>query len=380
MKRKYVVVGVVLAVAPFIGVGAASGAVRSPLLTDGVLPLPPGFTSAGVVDLNDRGDVVAGGRADGPEQVVLWRGDSVSVLGGGSPTGLNNLGQVVGAEYVNGGSGQYERTPKLWQDGTTTVLAGPARSYVGTGDITDSGISPVTYPNSTAGYHMENIGYWRGGAFSRLSAPTPGPHVSLSVVTENGTTAGSFLPMSGTGAYAFRCDATTCARLAAYPGGTGEVRPVAANDNGVVVGNQNGVGLRWEGDQVAALPALTGAGDATVSNNRRAINKRGDIVGASGGRATLWRDGAAVELGSPGGGQSAAVAVNDLGDVVGWSRTPQGQTRVFLWRAGRSYDLGTAGQTDATPVGLNNTGTVIGTATTSDYRSVPLRWTVRPPR
>ncbi|SES47602.1 hypothetical protein [Actinokineospora terrae] len=375
MKRKQAVVGVVLVgfVAPFLGLAAAEGAVRSPLLSDAVLPLPPGYTSASVIDLNDRGDVIAGGYGTGPQQALLWQGGSVSVLGPGAPTGLNNRGQVVGTEYVSSTSGTYEQTPKLWQDGTTQVLNGPSKSYVITGDITDSGYVPITYPNSNQGYHMENIGLWQNGSFARLGAPTSGPHVSLPVVTENGTAAGSFLPMFGTGPYAFRCVARQCARLPT--GGSGEVGVVAANDSGTIVGNQGNTGYRWVGDQVLALPALPGATTATVSNNRRAINANGDIVGSSGGRAVLWRDGVAIELGSPGGGASAAVAVNDLGDVVGWSETPLGQSRAFLWRAGKSYDLGTAGQASVTPVAINNTGTVLGAA-----GPAPVIWKVKLPR
>ncbi|MBM7773533.1 putative HAF family extracellular repeat protein [Actinokineospora baliensis] len=378
--RRCWVGAVVVVLVPVLGV-PADAAFRSPLLTDGALPFPQGVTSAQVRDINDSGQIVGGGALDNAERAWLWQGNTVAQLGVGSPSGINNLGQVVGTEYVPGGSGYYERTPKVWAGGTESVLSGPSRSYVSTGDITDSGYVPVTYPNSVQGYHMENIGLWRDGTFTRLAAPTAGPHVSLGVVTENGTAAGYFLPMFGSDSYAFRCDAQGCARLAAHPGGTREPIPVAANESGVIVGNQNGVGLRWEGTQVSALPALAGAGDATVSSNRQAINERGDIVGVSGGRATLWRDGVAIELGSPAGGQSAAVAVNDLGDVVGWSKSPDGaQTRAFLWRAGRSYDLGTAGTANATPVALNNTGTIIGSSSTPDYRQIPLRWTVRPPR
>ncbi|GAA2992449.1 hypothetical protein GCM10010483_41210 [Actinokineospora diospyrosa] len=369
----------VVALVPLLG-APAEAALRSPLLSEGVLPLPQGITSVELQDINDSGQIVGTGYADSA-RALLWQGDTVTQLGLGSPSGINNLGQVVGTMYVSGSSGTYERTPKVWQGGTESVLAGPSRSYVSTGDITDSGIVAVTYPSSVQGYHMENIGLWQNGGFKRLAAPTSGPHVSLGIVTENGTAAGTFLPMFGGESYAFRCGAQGCARLAANPGGTGQPIPSAANDNGVVVGNQSGVGLRWEGTQVTALPALAGAGDATVSGNRQALNKRGDVVGVSGGRATLWRDGVAIELGSPAGGQSAAVAVNDLGDVVGWSKTPDGaQTRVFLWRAGRSYDLGSASATNVTPVALNNTGTIIGSGSTPGSPQVLLRWTVRPPR
>ncbi|WP_018685006.1 hypothetical protein [Actinokineospora enzanensis] len=377
-SRRLVPAAVATVLLPLL-VTSAQAAGRGPLLSAGPLPLPPGQTGASVVDVNERGDIV--GESGGPTHVALWRGDGVTDLGAGSPTGINDRGQVAGTEYIAGPSGTYERTPKIWYRGAITVITLPNRGYVATGPIAEDGTVPVTFPNSVQGYHMENIGYWKDGTYTALSAPSSnGPHLSLNVVNNRGLTAGSYLPMFGTRAYAFRCQLTACVELPTISDATGNPAPVAANDRGVVVGNIGATAVRWEGSAVTPLPALPGGGATRVSANRQAVNQRGDVVGTSGDRAVLWRAGQAVDLGSPLGGASAAVAVNDLGDVVGYTSSPDGaQRHVFLWRDGKATDLGTAGAPNAVPVGLNNHGVIIGRADLGapTYGTLPLRWVVR---
>ncbi|PPK66322.1 hypothetical protein V5P93_002647 [Actinokineospora auranticolor] len=380
-RRVFPAALLLLALAP-VAAPASAADDRGPVLSAAPLPLPPGHTSADAVALNERGEIVGGSRGPGASRAVLWRGATVTDLGPGAATGINERGQVVGGEQVSGSVGAYERTPRLYFRGTSTALPLPNRAFAITGPIADDGTAPVAFPSTTQSYHMERVGYWKDGAFVGL--PVPGPHLSLNAVNNNGVLAGAYVPQFGNHPYAFRCQGATCEELAWLPGATGLASVSAINDRGAIVGTIGTNAVRWDGAAVTGLPALPSATWSSVSANRQAVNERGDIVGTSGNRAVLWRDGRVVDLGSPLGGASGAVAVNDLGDVVGWSETPDYSRRqAFLWRQGRVTDLGTAGapnSTNAMPTALNNQGVIIGRAVTPQWETVPLRWTVRPPR
>ncbi|GLZ42356.1 hypothetical protein [Actinokineospora sp. NBRC 105648] len=367
-----------LAVAVPFTAGTAEAAARGPLVSAEILPLPADGTGGELIALNS-GNQIAGAVSfpTGPRHVALWKGAAVTDLGVGSPSGINDRGQVVGTDSVVA-SGSYERTPKIWFRGKTTVITTPHKGYFVTSGINSTGLVPLASSSSPYGYHLERLGVWSNGTYTPLNGN--GPELSLNVVTDNGLTAGALLPRTGTG-YAYSCTAGTCTPLPTLPGATGFYRVSAANESGVLVGTVGSVGVRWSGGQVTALPAVAGATSATVASGPQAINESGDVVGESGPHAALWRGGQAIDLGSPLGGRSAAVAVSDAGDVLGWTESPDGtQRHAFLWRAGTATDLGSAGAPKAYPVAINDHGVIIGNGYTADYRSLPLRWKVRPVR
>ncbi|MEU5693120.1 hypothetical protein [Actinosynnema sp. NPDC020468] len=352
---------------------AASASVR-------ITELPPltGHTSASVTGVNDAGQAVGTSRPNlGVGHAVLWNGTTGTDLGTGSGVALNRNGRVLISESTYG-NGQYLQHPRTWDNGVVTDIAPGRNAYIIASAISGSGVVPMTYSSSPYGYHQDYAGVWQDGAFSGTSVPVAGPHLTHSVVTDSGVTAGYKVPMFGTDSYAFRCSGGSCVRLAGIQG-SGRYNVSAANESGVVVGNlvdgSNSQPLLWEDDSVTVLPGGQGA----VATNAQAINERGDVVGwraGTGGHvATLWRDGAVVDLGAS--GTSEAVAVNDLGAVIGW-QTVGGQQRAFVWRAGVLTDLGTLpGDTASIPVAINNSGTVVGHSIPSGYNYRPVKWTVR---
>ncbi|WP_433261870.1 hypothetical protein ACQPZF_27995 [Actinosynnema sp. CS-041913] len=331
------------------------------------LPPLPGRTSADPVGVNDAGQI-AGASAG---HAVLWHRGQTTDLGRGHATAINRRGQVLVLEQLSG-SGPYVQHPRIWHNGATTDIAPEGAGWVSATAINADGVVPMTYSTSPYGYHQDASSLWKDGRLLGLRGG--GPHLSVPVVNDRGLVAGTHLPMSGTDSHAFRCQETSCARLAAAPG-DGGYQVSAANESGVVVGARATLPLRWEGDTVTVLPG--GVGE--VSANPQAINERGDIVGwtqdAAGVRqATVWRGGRQVVLEVP--GPAEAVAINDSGDIVGWSSS-SGQRRAFLWRHGRAADLGTLGGAYSVPVALNNIGVIVGRSTAADgtYRAV--KWQVR---
>lgn len=80
--------------------------------------------------------------------------------------------------------------------------------------------------------------------------------------------------------------------------------------------------------------------------------------------AFAWQNGAMTDLGTLGGANSLADRVNALGQIAGTSEVSDGPTRhAFLWDAGRLTDLSPLpGDTDSAAGGLSPTGDVVGTS------------------
>lgn len=81
--------------------------------------------------------------------------------------------------------------------------------------------------------------------------------------------------------------------------------------------------------------------------------------------AFAWQNGAMTDLGTLGGANSLADRVNTQGQIAGTSEVSDGPTRhAFLWDTGRLTDLSPLpGDTDSTAGGLSPTGDVVGTST-----------------
>ncbi|MEU4747058.1 hypothetical protein AB0G02_42275, partial [Actinosynnema sp. NPDC023658] len=327
-----------------------------------------------VIADNDHGHVIGVASGTGAPHAVHWARGSAGVdLGPGIPSALNQVGQVVVQEAVNG-AGPYVQRPRIWQAGKVTDITPSGSGWVVAAAINNNGVVPMTYSTSPSGYHQERAVVWKDGR--HVSLPLSGPHLWLSAINDAGVVAGAKLPMFGSGAYAFRCVTTsTCEPLAAVPG-SGVYDIKAINEAGVVVGNEDTQALRWDGTSVTVLSTSGG-----VANGTQALNERGDVVGWStdaGGtsRATLWpAGGKPVDLGVP--GPSEASAVNERGDVVGWTSADNPDApRAFLWRDGKVTYLGSLGGAHSLPVALNDRGTIVGESTTADGTLKAVKWTL----
>lgn len=110
--------------------------------------------------------------------------------------------------------------------------------------------------------------------------------------------------------------------------------PVAINSGGVVVGNVEGVGFKWENNAMTDLSGLAG-----VPFWASAINDRGTIAGAAtfggtvGVRPAIWSNGIVTDLGTLGGTAGVGMSINQRGDVVGEASTSDGALHAFRSRA-----------------------------------------------
>lgn len=352
----------------------APGAGAAVLVTE--LPGLPGYPTHRTVAVNDLGQVVGFTSGNGAPHTVHWSpGGAATDLGVGTPSGLNQVGQVLIQEPVSG-TGPYVQRPRIWHAGTATDIS-PGGGWVIASAINNSGSVPMTTSSSSSGYHQERAVLWQNGTHTTL--PVTGPHLWLSAINDAGVVAGNKMPMFSTDSYAFRCvNTTTCERLATVPG-SGMYSVEAINGAGVVVGNQGTQALRWDGAGVTVL-----ADNGGVANGPQALNERGDVVGwtrqFNGDRkAVLWpAGGKPVDLGVP--SPSEAVAVNQRGDVVGWTSAANPDApRAFLWRNGTVTYLGSLGGAHSLPAALNDRGTVVGESTTADGTLKAVKWTLPSP-
>jgi probable HAF family extracellular repeat protein len=164
---------------------------------------------------------------------------------------------------------------------------------------------------------------------------------------------------------------------------------VAANDNGIVIGNYGQSGtvsslpLVWTAPGYAetALAGLPCEHCNRLSATASAVNDGGLIVGSSnytvydsngnyvssGLHAVSWQNGTVADLGGlQGATYSAAYSVNGNGDIVGGSRVGQASgapTHAFLYHDGTMEDLGTlTGDTDSSASSINDNGQIVGTS------------------
>jgi len=161
---------------------------------------------------------------------------------------------------------------------------------------------------------------------------------------------------------------------------------VAANDNGMIIGNYGQSGtvssrpLVWTAPAYAetTLPGLQCDQCARINVAASSINDGGLIAGSSnysiysngtyvssGMHATEWQGGAITDLGGlQGAGYSAAYAINNSGDIVGGSRTDSSSgapTHAFLYHEGSMTDLGTLdGDSTSSANSINDDGQIVG--------------------
>jgi probable HAF family extracellular repeat protein len=152
-------------------------------------------------DINDAGVVVGSANAGGTDlgHAVLWSDGSVhdiGTLGTGffsEAWGVNNLGQVVGWSYTNGGSGLTGVHGFLFSEAEGLLDLTPDSDTGSARDINDAG-QVTGYKTALGGYHAFR---WQGGAFVDLGV-LPGFAYSFGwAINASGQVAGSSTSASG---------------------------------------------------------------------------------------------------------------------------------------------------------------------------------------
>lgn len=299
---------------------------------------PQGVENSGAVAINDRGQVV--GWSVSPWDGFLWQKGTRRDLGMlGSPSDINESGQIVGQTYTQ--SGEYHAF--VWQDGTMTDLG-----TLGSGEskavaINDSGW--IVGANALAGDNWRAF-LWQNGKMTDLGGP----------------------PRRG-----------WCVGL------NGDL---TINDHDQIIGDYENCtsgsparAFLWQRGRMTDIGSLGGPYWVTVS----AINDRGQIAGESATKvmgvaglqvihAFLRQNGKMRDLGTLGGEESYATDINNRGQVTGLSDTKLKDKKGnpiahgFLWQNGTMRDLGTLpGYTYSQATAINENGQAIGRVYTSTY-------------
>jgi probable HAF family extracellular repeat protein len=256
--------------------------------TGGMVALPglPDRPRSLARDINDAGLVVGSANAGGTDlgHAVLWSGGAVrdlGTLGAGSYSearGINNLGEVVGWSYTNGGNGLTGVHGFIYRDGEGLVDL-TAQSDTGHAeDINDAG--QVTGYKTAAGgaYHAFR---WQEQTFVDLGV-LPGLEHSFGwAINDTGQVAGNSTSASGnTERLARFTDGTAPLNL----GGTGEHNVAwGINAEGVVVGTRGESQKRAvrysDAGGLQELNSLIDGSLGWVLLSAHDINDDGEIVG-----------------------------------------------------------------------------------------------------
>jgi probable HAF family extracellular repeat protein len=165
------------------------------------LPDPPNRPRTVARDINDAGVIVGSANMGGTDlgHAVLWSGGSVQDLGTlgtgffSEAWGVNNLGQVVGWSYTNGGNGLTGVHGFLYSQGGGLVDLTPESDTGSALDINDAG-QVTGYKTALGGYHAFR---WQGGTFVDLGV-LPGFAFSFGwAINASGQVAGSSTSASG---------------------------------------------------------------------------------------------------------------------------------------------------------------------------------------
>jgi uncharacterized membrane protein len=256
-----------------------------------------------VTGLNDRGQAAIGydfpgGRArpylytgrGAPQPIALPAG-----FISGSPSAINNLGQVAGTvSSVAGGSGA---RPFVYADGVMSVLPLPADAERGFGQaINDRGDVLVDFLIPNGSRFTERPAVWSGGTLTQLATPAGFTHV----------------------------------------------RPVDINNLGHVLGWAEL--LRADGNTVSRKPVIYRDGVATVlesfgtADPPNGFNDRDEIVGSGlslKGYGLLYADGTRTDLSAlvplpDGFSITQGLDINNAGQILARARNAVGDTRTYV--------------------------------------------------
>ena len=230
----------------------------------------------------------------------------VSVLGWGTPHGMNQRGDVVGG----GRAGIWGSTPVLWAAGSPSpraLMPGARGSAVDVNDLNDAVL------------RIDGVGpyLWHEGVPTELGATYARAVNNLTQV------------VTGFGIWE---DGSTRS--------IGGVSGSDINDHGQVAGNLYGTGaVIWDAGTVAPVGP-----PGVLDSEAHGINESGQVVGQADmpdryGRGFLWDGVESVILAALGDKHASAEAINDLVQIVGWSDTPDGERHAVLWEDGAIADL-----------------------------------------
>jgi probable HAF family extracellular repeat protein len=225
------------------------------------------------------------------------------------PSGLNNLGQVVGLAVTSAGQDH----AFLW----------------------------------TSSMGMQDLGTL-GGTYSQASAINDfGAIVGVSTTTNASNFNCAFVWTKSTGMTLL---------LGCSPDFQSDAYNI--NDHGQVVG------IVVSTSASAFVWTKSGEEQDLISGVASGINERNEVAGTTeSNTAFLWTETEGTqEIGTLGGSQSAAFQINDLGEAVGASITSNGQTHAFIWTKQTGMtDLGTLpGDDFSQAAAINDFGQVVG--------------------
>jgi probable HAF family extracellular repeat protein len=247
----------------------------------------------GTPSINNQGQISGYTLINNSIYAAIWQNGTITNLGPGIPTTINNSGQVAG---VNA-SGAV-----LWSNGQSIAL--PSLHSV----------------DNTQVWGINDAGQVVGWSVSFVNVP----------VVWNGTNITQLSPALA----------------------EGEAR--AINNNGQITGYGN-VGsylepelhaMLWNGDTVTDLGTLNGQNVQNFSVGQ-SINDAGQVVGnsafaASVNHAVLWDSGMMTDLGALGNSMSLSEAwdINNKGQIVGDATyTFDGGVNAVIWDDGKIYNL-----------------------------------------
>jgi len=274
--------------------------------------------------------------------------------------GLNQVGDVTGYEWANGGVSH----AFLWHNGVMSDLGTLGGNYSYAYAVNDAG-QVVGVSDSTEtdvnGNQLQHAFLWQNGGMTDLG--TLGGTTSRAyAINASGQIVGDSTTTDDAEQHAFLWQSGTMLDLGTLPGGYYSSAS-GINNSGQIVGTaDSGIPFIWQAGSMTALD-LGGNDYGSAS----AINDAGQIVGSVTGydywndvyytNATIWEGGQLNYLPSLYGGDSYAYSINNAGQVLGNNYDP------VIWQNGSVTNLDTQ-----VPLGtgylytqaINDAGQIVG--------------------